>query len=976
MDRPSTWAIEGRKTVTVVFCDVVAFTQLADELDPEALRHVMGQVFERSEAVVERHGGIVEKFAGDEVMAIFGVPTIHEDDALRAVRTAVAMRESIAEIERGLGSGAQLEVRIGVNTGEVAVSDPSAGHSFVSGDAIAVGKRLEQAAEPGEILLGEATHKLVAHAVESDELDPLSLKGLSRMTTAFRLRAVDAEATAIPRRSDTAVTGRTGELGRLLGFYADAAKGEGRFVTVLGEPGIGKSRLARELFANVENEATVLIGRCPPYGEGTTFSPVREVFTTAGRDDAELDGSSYEVFTATRRLVEELAYERPVVVALDDLHWAAETLLDLVEHLSARLGSARVLLLCLARPDLADRRPSWLRDAACVTLEPLSETDSRRLLEALGAPPAVHARIAEMAEGNPLFMEQLAAFASEESDSVELVGSIRGVLHARLDKLGRGERAVLERAAVAGRSFTLEAVLGLTAPEEREHAQAHLFDLARRDLIRPDITIPDEGFRFQHALIREVVYESMPKAARAGLHLQTAALLEAAGGEDALVGFHLERAFQLNRELANPQPELGARAGALLRRAAQETFNRSDVPASISLLERARLLLPDGDPALPELLTEIGYARLSGGDMPAAETVLDEAIERAVALGQRSAELHARTEREFVRMFVSGNASLDSSVAFAREAMAELGQPGDELALARAWWLSSSGDVRACRWRERGEALERALVYAREANVGLDVAGTLSGLYAQALLHGPTPAEAALARVQELLDEIGSDPVLQSAVRPSVAGLLAMQGEFDEARANYRSAVTTYDDLGLRFRRMLQAFVGAQIELWAGDPEAAAAKLRASSTAFDEFGAGNSAVTHRALLAVALCAAGREDEAEAVAAVVTAAASPDDIVPQVLWRSAACRVLARRGDAEGSAGLAAEALTLTEDVEFPFLQATALTAAAEAEAVSGRPVEARRLLEDARTLMAEKGNLPEVARLTELAETYTGPPVA
>ena len=347
------------------------------------------------------------------------------------------------------------------------------------------------------------------------------------------------------------------------------------------------------------------------------------MFRLAGRDESEVEGSSYEVFAATRRLVEELACERPVVVAFDDVHWAEETLLDLIEHLASRLGASPVLLLCLARPDLAERRPAWLRDAAtCVSLGPLSEAESQTLLDALGAPSAVRERIAEMSEGNPLFLEQLVAYAGETSASIELAGSIRGVLHARLDRLDREERAVLERAAVAGRSFSLEAVLELTAPEARERAVSRLYDLARRGLVRPDTSTPGEGFRFQHALIRDVVYDSMPKAARVDLHLAMASRLEEDEAPGAVVGYHLERAYLLFRELGRAEPELGARAGRLLRRAAQETFNRSDVPATISLLERARALHSSDDPDRPELLIEIGYARIVSGDMPGAEAVL------------------------------------------------------------------------------------------------------------------------------------------------------------------------------------------------------------------------------------------------------------------------------------------------------------------------------------------------------------------
>src|SRR5215471_7429485 len=615
MDALSNRAVEGRKTVTVLFCDLVAYTELAGRLDPEALRHVMLRFFERAATVIEEHGGTVEKFVGDEVMAVFGVPVVHEDDVLRAVRAAVAVHDCVGELDRD--SDFHLEVRIGVNTGEVVTGDPSAGHGFVSGDAVNVGKRLEQAAAPGEIVLGESTHRLVAHAVCATRMDALTLKGKEGEAVAFRLESVDPTATAIPRRDDTRFVGKERELERLHSAYREATSSGVRLVTIVGDPGIGKSRLARELVRWLEGRASVVVATCPPYGEGTTFSPIREAFRQAGRDESVLEGSSYEVFAATSGLFQELAREQPLLAVFDDIHWAEETLLDLIEHLSVRLGAAPVLLLCLARPELAERRPQWLsRPDATLTLEALSDLDSHGLLAALDAPDAVRERIAELSEGNPLFIEQLTAFAGEGGENVTLSGSIRGVLHARLDRLAPEERTVLERAAVIGRTFSLEAVLRLIPQSDREEAQARVFELVRRGLIRPDVAVAEDGFRFQHALIREAVYEAMAKATRADLHEAVATQLDDTGAAPALVGFHLEQTCLLRQALGLRDPDHARRAGRLLRTAAEETLSRTDSPATISLLERAHALLPAGDPEVPAVLTSLGVARLNGGDLP------------------------------------------------------------------------------------------------------------------------------------------------------------------------------------------------------------------------------------------------------------------------------------------------------------------------------------------------------------------------
>jgi class 3 adenylate cyclase/tetratricopeptide (TPR) repeat protein len=951
----------NRKTVTVLFCDLVAYTELAERLDPEALRVLMLRFFERAAAVIEGHGGTVEKFVGDEVMAVFGVPVVHEDDALRAVRAAVAVQECVAELDRD--TDVQLEVRVGINTGEVMTGDPSAGHGFVSGDAVAVGKRLEQAAAPGEIVVGESTHRLVEHCVQATQLEPLTLKGKSGEAVAFRLESVEPGATAIPRRHDTPLVGQEQQLERLHSVYREAASGGVRLVTIVGDSGIGKSRLARELVIGLDGQASVVVASCPPYGEGTTFSPIREAFRAAGRDEAVLEGSSYEVFAATRSLFEELAARQPLLAVFDDVHWAEETLLDLIEHLSVRLGAAPVLLLCLARPELAERRPQWVtRPDTTLTLEALSEAHARGLLDALDAPAAVRERIAELAEGNPLFIEQLAVFAGEEGTNVKLSGSIRGVLHSRLDRLDLEERAVLERAAVIGRSFSLDAVLQLIPPDEREPAQARVFELVRRGLIGPDISIPDDGFRFKHALIREAVYEAMPKAVRADLHEAVASRLEDVGEEPAVVGFHLEHASLLRRELGLRDADLAKRAGRLLRLAAEETLSRTDAPATISLLERARTLLPDDDPELPAVLTGLGVARLNGGDLPGAESALAEAVDAAVALGLRAPELHARIELQFVRAFAAST-PVEESVELAKEAIAELEPLGDELALARAWWLRSSGDLAACRWRARGEAIEQALNHARRARAGAEMVGTLAGLFAQALLHGPTPVDEALARVQALHDELGLDAPLRSSIHTSLAGLLAMRGDIDEAHRVFRDAAATYEEFGLRFRRATQSFVGAQIELLAGDVTAAERELRASSAAFDEIGAATSATTHRALLAEVVVRLGRLAEAEELAQRVATEATPDDLIAHVLWRCALARVRAREGSASEAVELATAARRLLADSEFPLLAIATLTAAAEAAGAADDSVEAERLLAEARKIAEAKGALASIAQL-------------
>ena len=348
--------------------------------------------------------------------------------------------------------------------------------------------------------------------------------------------------------------------------------------------------------------------------------------------------------------------------------------------------------------------------------------------------------------------------------------------------------------------------------------------------------------------------------------------------------------------------------------------------------------------------------------MPAAEQVLEEAITVAARLGVRSAELHARIERQFAREFTAQTSTAQESVRVADAAIRELEELGDDLALARGWWLRSSDDLAACRWLARATAIEHALTYARRAEAGLAMAGTLGGLLAQALLHGPTPVGEAIERVQRLPDELELAGPLRVAVDTALAGLLAMDGQIEDARRIYRDGIAITEEFGLRLRRAVQAVVGAQIELLAGDPAAAEQELRASSIALGKFGASTSAATHRAMLAEVLCVLGRPEDAEAQARQAADEATEDDLVTQVLWRSALARALIRRSMTADAREPAEEALALSAGMQFPFVQVAAFTAAAEAHAAD--PV---RLLDQASSIMKAKGNRVELARLKSLA---------
>jgi class 3 adenylate cyclase len=623
---------ERRALISIVFCDLVGSTALAERLDPEVLRRVQARYFEVAATALRAHGGQVEKYIGDAVMCVFGLPTAHEDDALRAARGALDLAAGVAELSADLRVeiGVELAVRIGVNTGEVVAGDPTRGQALATGDAVNTAARLQQAAPVGGILLGELTRRLVASAFRTRAVTPIVARGKTAPLAAWRLLGPVAR----PAGSSIATSvlvGREEELAalraRLDRVTRDAHAG---LVLVSGEAGIGKSRLVSELISGLP-KGRALWCACPSYGRGNTYRPLRELLDElspiagereyaallAGQADAptiarrllRLTGrdpgllSRDEAFDAVARLLTSLAADRPLVVVLEDLHWAEPTLLDLLEFLDEALA-VPVLLVGTARDELFEGRPDLARIA--LRLDRLSpETAARLLAQRHDLSAADAARVLARADGNALFLEQLARAVADGAEGVPL--DIASLLAARLDRLDAESRTVLEAASIVGRDFRPGAVAALLEEGERDWLLPQLARLEIGEFVaegRSAATLAPTGLsglfsgrrlHFRHALVHDAVLSAMPKTLRATLHERFAGKLAQRQGHDpALVGYHLEQAARLRMELRprTAPPPVAAAAAGELEQAGLQALARDDDTAASDLLARARALLP------------------------------------------------------------------------------------------------------------------------------------------------------------------------------------------------------------------------------------------------------------------------------------------------------------------------------------------------------------------------------------------------
>jgi class 3 adenylate cyclase/tetratricopeptide (TPR) repeat protein len=960
---------EQRKTVTILFCDVAGSTALGESTDPEALRALLARYFERMKEIVEAHGGSVEKFIGDAVMAVFGVPVVHEDDALRACRAAVEMRDALPELG--------IRGRIGINTGEVVTGTEE---RLATGDAVNVAARLEQAAEPGEVLVGLPTARLLGDAVELGEERSFELKGKSKPVAGRPLLAVVGELT---RRFDVPIVGRERER-RALDDAWERVRSERacHLFTVLGAAGVGKSRLTAE-FVNSLGDTPVIRGRCLSYGEGITYWPVVEAVLQLDRrpsdpraagaiasllGESEEPATADEIAWAFRTLLEESA---PVVCVFDDLHWAEPTFLDLVDHIADWSRDAPILLVCIARPELLDRRPTWAGgklNATTVLLEPLTAEETDELIELLlgdaGLEEALRARIREAAEGNPLFVEQMLAMVAESPNGdVVVPPTIQALLAARLDQLDVAERGVLERGAVEGKIFHRGGVEAL-APGEPDVAMK-LMALVRKELVRPDRTqLPgDDAFRFRHLLIRDAAYDGLPKAVRAQLHERFAAWLESHGRDlielDEILGYHLEQAHRYQTELGvtgEETDDLAGRAADRLAAAAERAALRHDGTAAVGLYERALHLTPEGPLGFERELRLI-RVRMSAGDLAGALRDAEAFIARAHRDDDRRWELRGQLAHAAIA-YLTEPTIADTFPSLVAESLELFGALDDDAGLAEAWAVASSTDHAALRLDAVRTALERMLEHAERIGDRLLV-DEANGRLLAAYMYGSVPVDEAVGWYE-------AHPSEHPFFLANLAQLEAMRGNFRKARELSRVARERALERGQLLLAAGASMEEVEVELIAGDPGRAAEIGLRGVAELEQLGERGWLSTVAGLAAEALYQLGRDQEAWELTDRAEQAGAASDVITQMLIRQIRAKVLARRGEYAEAERLARDAVAWSEPTDALEMKADSFRDLAIVLAAAGKGDEALVSLAEARKLYEEKGHTAGVARVEDL----------
>jgi DNA-binding SARP family transcriptional activator len=975
-----------RKTATVLVTKLSA----EGEADPEVALRSIAAARHHVDEIVARHGGAFVSGLGDELAWVFGVPLTREDDVVRTLRAADELRTDLDALGRADLPG--LTLGIGIATGEVIAESPR----DVWGDPLNRAIRLAQAAVDGEILMGDTTRRLAFNAT----LVEPAIEG-----TAWRLLG-------LAERHPTAVTthapmvGRDQELGHANAtFERTRQDAEAYLLTVLGEAGIGKSRLVQELGHRLAGEATVLTGRCLSYGEGVAFWPLREAVVEAagdasrdglrgllnGADDSDVVADilaaalglapavsvSEQMPWAVRRLLEGLARERPVILVLDDVHWADTPLLDLIDYLVDWLR-APVVLVCLARPELLEVRPGWGGGhprVSSIVLGPLDDAAALRLLDQRVGERRLsagqRAQILVTAEGNPLFVEQLLQMSAEDPEwdrNPEIPGAIQSLLSARLDRLGPGERAFIERAAVIGREFWSSAVRELLPAEARPSADKHLRALVHRGLIHPDRSIlaGEEQLRFHHILIRDVAYSGTPKSRRSELHERFADWLATRPEQyDEFIGYHLEQAFRYLRELGAPAKTaetLAARAGDHLANAGRSALRRGDAHAGVRLLRSARDLLEAAGRREPDVLLALGAGLSDSGDLREAENVFTTALEQSRALGDDNLAARASIDLSFNQVLLDPSIPVAEMLRVAEEAVQTFERAGDDGGIARAWHHVAMVRWTQSRAAEMEDVLERALAHAERAG-DWQMQSRILGYLARAVMTGPRPVTEAIARCAAILQQAGDDVVLIAVAETMLGMLEAMRGNFDDARSYSGGAKRRLEAVGLSVTVAALQMYSGWIELMAETPGRAVPGMRDAYELLERVGDRNRRAMTAAILGRLLFFHGAVPEAERYLKISEEFASSDDVGAQTVWRGTRARLLVTAGDQLSAKALADSAVDAASPTDDILVRADALVDRAVVLSAMNRDEAAARDLQGATALLESKGITSSLAQL-------------
>jgi class 3 adenylate cyclase/tetratricopeptide (TPR) repeat protein len=992
-------ARESRRMVTIVFADPKPKTADGAPLSPDRTRVVMSQYVETMRPILERHGGTVEKFIGDALMAVFGLPVRHEDDAVRAVRAAGEMRAALVVLNAQLQArfGVTLANPVGVNTGIVVAGDASEGQRLVTGDAVNVAARLEQTAGTGEVLLGDLTRRLVGSAVETDAVKPLRLKGKAEPVPAHRLVRVMGTGSA-NRRHDLPLVGRDDELETIRSVFRTATRDRQCVrATLVGDAGVGKTRLINEFLAEAAHSARVVQGTCLAYGDGITFWPLVGMLQDAAHivedDDgdaargrlAALVGDDPEVLDrvasiaglvdtpyavpelvwALRRFLERLAMSEPVVVLFDDVQWAEPTFLDVVDQLSHSVEGP-VLFLCAARPLVLEKHRPFVDAAAAVVLDPLTDEHCERFLRLLlgdsGVEPRVIGRIVDAAGGNPLFIEQLLSMLVDEGrlrdvegvwrvdgdlSTLEVPASIEALLAARLDRLKQDERRVIEPASVIGRRFALDAVAHLVDADIRPEVADRLHDLGDRDLVLPEAD--EDVFRFQHQLIRDATYNGLLKEARAILHEAFVRwgdtvneARDRATEFEEIQGYHLEQAYRYWLELGPIDAQIaaiGINASRRLGSAGERALGRGDMPAAASLLKRAADLLPADHAAKPRTLMLAGNALHEIGSFDDAIASYELSGQSAEAVGDAAAIEAARIEGVRLSYLIGRTDDVAAVSAAVDEALRRLDGGRDDDALSRTWQLRLNLEIAACRWEAAQRAANRVIDHARRAeNTVLEV--RTMPLLAFLAQKGPMPVPDATAQCQDILHRVSLDRRSSALTRLELALLSAMALDLDAARVMCADTRRVLDELGWEMQAALVSLSSGPIELLAEEPARAEAELRRDYDSLSRLDERNFISLTAALLGEAVYRQRRFDEAHELVEFSREVGAPDDLAVQIVWRSVAGKLAARAGTPATGLALVREALEMIETTEDPSGQADSLLDLAETLFLAGDSTEA------------------------------------